>query len=87
MMTVILPFLLLLLFLAFGMHIAFAMGIAGAIGLIINGGLAPFLGILQTTPYETTKSYMLTTVPMFILMAHFMSTSNITRDLFYSAYK
>ncbi|MEQ6378411.1 TRAP transporter large permease [Bacillaceae bacterium S4-13-56] len=86
-MTVIIPLLALLVFLAFGMPIAFAMGISGMFGLVMNGGFDVLFGILQTAPYESIKSFLFTTIPMFILMAHFMLESRITDDLFKSAQK
>lgn len=86
-MTIVIPVILLFLFLAFGMPIAFALGVSGSIGLILFSGFDSFLGIIQTTPYESVKSFLLSAIPMFILMASFMTVSGIMKDLFQSAYK
>ena len=69
------------------MPIAFALGVSGSIGLILFSGFDSFLGIIQTTPYESVKSFLLSAIPMFILMASFMTVSGIMEDLFQSAYK
>lgn len=86
-MTVIIAICLLFFFLAFGMPIALALGVAGAIGLLMVGGSDMFFGVVQTTPYESVASFLLTTVPMFILMAEFMTASGITKNMFYAAHK
>lgn len=65
-----------------GAPVAFAMLIAGAAGLYLTGGYYPLVGILKTAPYEHVASYTLTTLPMFILMAEFLTAGRFTRDLF-----
>lgn len=86
-MTIVIPILCLVIFLAFGMPIAFSLGISGALGLLLFSGWDTFLGLMQTTPYESVKSFLLSAIPMFILMAAFMTVSGIMKDLFNSAYK
>lgn len=86
-MTVAIPLILMLLLLALGMPIAFALGIAGSIGLLMNSGWDSFLGIMQTAPYDSVKSFIMTSIPMFILMASLMTVSGIMKDLFQAAYK
>ncbi|MBM4763219.1 TRAP transporter large permease [Bacillus sp. B15-48] len=85
-MTIVLPLILLGLFLAFGMPIAFALGISGSIGILLFNGWDSFLGIIQTTPYDSVKSFIMSAIPMFILMASFMTVSGIMKDLFAAAY-
>ncbi len=65
-----------------GAPVAFAMLIAGAAGLYLSGGYFPLVGLLKTAPYEHVASYTLTTLPMFILMAEFLTAGRFTRDLF-----
>ena len=72
----------LFLLLLTGVPVAFAMLISGAAGLYLSGGYYPLVGILKTGPYEHVASYTLTTLPMFILMAEFLSAGRFTRDLF-----
>lgn len=78
-------FVLLTGFIAVGAPIAFAMAISGGLGIwMVLGGL-PALGILQTTSYRSTASFLLVTVPMFMLMAEFMSRSGIATGIFQAA--
>lgn len=86
-MTVLITIVLLFFFLAFGMPIALALGVAGVIGLLMLGGPGLLFGVAQTTPYESVANFLLTTIPMFILMAEFMTASGITKTLFHAAHK
>jgi len=77
-----------LLFLLFcGMPVAFSLGVAGAAGLYLINGLPAMMGILEIAPYRTAASFLMTTIPMFILMAEFASEGKMTRNLFVAAYK
>lgn len=69
------------------MPIAFALGISGSIGLLLHSGWDTFIGVISTAPYDSVKSFILSAIPMFILMASFMTVSGIMKDLFNSAYK
>ncbi|GGJ99210.1 C4-dicarboxylate ABC transporter permease [Lentibacillus kapialis] len=86
-MSIIIPLLLLALLLIFGMPVAFAIGISGSVGLILAGGWEGFTGILLTAPYASVKSFLLSAIPMFILMASFMTVSGVMKDLISAAYK
>ena len=68
-----------------GMPIGFAMGIAGTVGLYLIGGLNLALGILSVAPYRNTASWLLTAIPLFILMAEILSASRISSDMFRAA--
>lgn len=81
------PIVLLFLFLAFGMPIAFAMGVSGLVGLWLLGGWDMMLGIAKTTPHESVANFLLTTVPMYILMAEIMTSSGVTKDVFHAAHR
>ncbi|MBU2644954.1 TRAP transporter large permease [bacterium] len=74
--------LLLLLLLALGLPVAFVMGVSGAVGLLIFGGPQVVVGILSTSPMSTASTYELVTIPMFILMAEFVITSQIADEMF-----
>jgi C4-dicarboxylate transporter DctM subunit len=76
---------LMLVFLFLGMPVAFALGCAGAIGLYLVGGADSLFGILGTVPYRSAAHYTLSTLPMFILMAQFISVSRIVDDIFVAA--
>ncbi|MBW1805700.1 MAG: TRAP transporter small permease subunit, partial [Deltaproteobacteria bacterium] len=69
-----------------GMPIGFGMGFTGFIGMIIvYRGLGPAFGNLAIGSYNTAASYMLTVVPLFVLMGEFAYQSGISRDLFTTA--
>jgi len=78
-----------LFFLLFlGIPIGFGMAITGFLGMIIvYGGVSPSLSMLGIASYDTAASYMLTVVPLFILMGEFAYQSGISKDLFDTAYK
>jgi C4-dicarboxylate transporter, DctM subunit len=76
---------LMVVFLFLGMPVAFALGSAGAIGLYLFGGTDAVFGVLGTVPYRSAAHYTLSTLPMFILMAHFISASKIVDDIFVAA--
>jgi C4-dicarboxylate transporter DctM subunit len=81
-----LPFLVMLIALLLGVPIAFALATAGIVGIyLIGGDWSVVLRILGTTPYGTAAEYVLTTIPMFILMAYFSASSGLARDLYTAA--
>jgi tripartite ATP-independent transporter DctM subunit len=78
----------LFLFLFLGLPIGFGMALTGFLGMIVvYPGLPPSLSMLGISAYDTAASYMLTVVPLFILMGEFAYHSGISRDLFDTAYK
>jgi tripartite ATP-independent transporter DctM subunit len=64
-----------------GIPIAVTLATVGGLGIVLTAGGDAALGMFQSTPFRTVASYLLTTCPMFILMAEFASTG-ITRRLF-----
>jgi tripartite ATP-independent transporter DctM subunit len=77
------PFLVMLGALLAGVPIAFSLGLAGIAGiLLLSGDVTVILRILGTTPFGVTAEYVLTTIPMFILMAYFASSGGLARDLY-----
>ncbi|MBS9721137.1 TRAP transporter large permease [Tianweitania sp. BSSL-BM11] len=77
---------LLVALIVFGMPIAFALAVSGALGLYLQVGFGPMLGILQTTPYRSSANFLLSTVPLFILMAELLARGTIVRDLYRACY-
>lgn len=77
--------LMLLLFL--GVPIAFAMIICGFAGIAIISSLFVSLQVLEYHAFATVGVYLLTVVPLFILMGHFALYSGVSSDLFDVAYK
>jgi len=70
-----------------GVPVAFSMLFAGALGIGLTVGLEPLAGFLRFGPYETVASYTLSSVPLFILMAEYLSAGRFTADLFGLAYR
>lgn len=81
----ILPMGLLLVLLAIGMSIGFAMIIAGLLGIAMMTSFDVGTSLLATGPHSTTQSFSLTTIPMFILMAMFLSNSTVITQMFTAA--
>ena len=80
---VYLPFLVMVVALLLGVPIAFSLATAGIVGIYLLGGdLNVILRILGTTPFGVTAEYVLTTIPMFILMAYFSASGGLARDLY-----
>ena len=87
-MLAVLPLIAMVIALLLGVPIAFALAGAGILGIwLFTGSLNIVITILGTAPFSTVADYILTTVPMFILMAYFSSSSGLARDLFNAASK
>jgi C4-dicarboxylate transporter DctM subunit len=77
------PFLVLLGTLLLGVPIAFSLAAAGIVGIYLLGGdWNVVFRILGTTPFGTAAEYILTTIPMFILMAYLSASGGLARDLY-----
>jgi tripartite ATP-independent transporter DctM subunit len=77
------PFLVMVVALLMGVPIAFSLAVAGIVGILLVGGdLNVVLRVLGTTPFSTAAEYVLTTIPMFILMAYFSASGGLARDLY-----
>ena len=80
---VYLPFLILVGAMLLGLPIAFSLATAGIVGIYILGGdWNVVFRILGTTPFGAAADYILTTIPMFILMAYFSASGGLARDLY-----
>jgi len=80
-----LPFIALILTLILGIPIAFALAGAGIFGIyLIKGDWNIVLEVLKNS-LLFVADYNLTTIPMFILMAFFSSSSGLARDLYTAA--
>jgi C4-dicarboxylate transporter, DctM subunit len=78
-----LPFLVMIVTLLLGLPIAFSLAAAGLVGIYLQtGDWNVAVRILGTTPFSTVADYVLTTIPMFILMAYFSASSGLARDLY-----
>ncbi|MBI2529386.1 MAG: TRAP transporter large permease [Candidatus Rokubacteria bacterium] len=86
-MTVAIPIGLLMVLFIVGMPIGIALGVAGLLGLYLAGGADVALGLLALNPYRESASFILSAVPMFVLMAEFSTRGGLARDLYHAAYK
>ena len=78
-----LPFVIMIVALLLGVPIAFSLATAGIVGIyLIGGDWNVVLRILGTTPFGAAAEYVLTTIPMFILMAYLSASGGLARDLY-----
>jgi C4-dicarboxylate transporter, DctM subunit len=65
-----------------GVPIAFSLAISGCIGLWLIGDFGNVMTLLGTVPYRTCAAFLLTVIPMFILLAEITSRSGLAKELF-----
>jgi len=65
-----------------GVPIGFAMGIAGLTGISMIIGPGAAFALFGTTAYETTITYDLSIIPLFILMGSVASRSGLSQELY-----
>ena len=81
-----LPLILMIVGLMLGMPIAFAMGGAGIFGIwLVTGNWQATMGTVGMCIFRSSAEYLLTTIPMFILLAYFTSASGMARNLYRAA--
>ena len=68
--------------LAMGMHIGLALALVGFLGYGMVVGLESALPILGMTPYSSGSSFMLSVIPLFVLMGQFAFVSGISGEIF-----
>jgi len=81
----VLAFVALLVLLILTIPIGFAMALCGLAGMAMIIGLEPALALFGTKIYETTVTYDLSVIPLFVLMGSVASRSGLSREL-YSAF-
>jgi C4-dicarboxylate transporter DctM subunit len=85
--TGIIGLIVLFVLLAIGMPIGFAMVIIGVVGPIVLGGFSAAMTQLAIIPYATVANYLMSTIPLFLLMGTLAFFSGITSDAYRTAYK
>jgi len=81
----IIPFAVMVVALLLGVPIAVALAGSGILGIwLVKGDWNIVIGVLKTAPL-TAADYNFTTIPMFLLMAYFSSSSGLARDLYTAA--
>ena len=78
---------LLFVFLSIKMPIWASLGLSGSIGITILRGWAAVGNTLSSGPWGSVSSYVLSAIPLFLLMGSFASYSGITKDAFEATYK
>ena len=65
--------------------LAFGMGIVGVVGIGLARGWAPALASAAQVVYETGFAYILSVIPLFILMGNFVARAGLAHELFAAA--
>ena len=79
--------LLLLILLASGLPVAFSLGLGGVAGMILFMGGDGALAQVPIIGYKSLDDFVLTAVPMYILMSQILLTGKVGNDLFELANK
>lgn len=80
------PFALMVVLLLIGFPIAFSLATTGLLGVyLISNDINIVLGVIGMVTYSSVANYVLTTLPMFILMAYLASSGGLAEDLFQAA--
>ena len=86
-MDLLLPFVALLIFFILGIPIAFSLGTAGIIGIfLLTGDLKVLMSMVGLVTFDAVASYVLSAVPMFILLAFLTSSGGLATDMYRAAY-
>jgi len=72
--------------LGLGVHIGVALGIGGFLGIHLSIGVHAALAQIATVPFNTTNSFTLAVIPLFILMGAFATQAGLTTDLYRAAH-
>jgi tripartite ATP-independent transporter DctM subunit len=83
----VIAFIILFAFIAAGMPIGFCMALVGFGGYVFLGGLKGGLSILGSQPFDSSSSYILTVLPLFILMGELASASGLISGAYSTAQK
>jgi len=77
--------LLLLVLIAFRIHVAFSLASVGLAGYVVIMGWRPTEGLVGLVPYSFIASFILTTVPLFLLMGYLAHHAGMTRNVYETA--
>ena len=70
------------LLLMLGVPIALAMAVTGAVGLWILEGAGPALAHTLLIPWDEGRSFVLVTIPLFVLMGQLVFHTGLASDLY-----
>ncbi len=77
--------LLLLVLIALRVHVAFSLASVGLAGYVVIMGWRATEGLLGLVPYSFIASFILTTVPLFLLMGYLAHHAGMTRSVYETA--
>lgn len=72
---------ILLALIVLGIPVGFALGLAGIAGMAMIVPIESIYALMTKTVHGSTGSYVMLTIPMFVLMAEFLSVGGIAQDL------
>ncbi len=81
----ILSVILIFILMALGVPVFVALGITGTIGLVYVQDFSFVYNVLENFAYDHTASYLLTVIPLFIIMGNFALHAGVGRSLFHVA--
>lgn len=73
--------------LALRMQIGFAMALVGFSGFVALSGFGPGFAILGFEPFQTSASYTLSVIPLFMLMGQFANHSRLGSEIYDTVYR
>jgi len=76
-----------LVLLALGMPIAFAMALVAFVGMAVVLDTTAAIGLFATTTYSAVADYMMTSLPLFVMMGTFAYHAGIITDVYTAAHK
>jgi C4-dicarboxylate transporter, DctM subunit len=82
----ILGFLAMLALMFIGVPVGVAMGAVGFVGFALMSGWNAALNMLGSAPFGAVGNYVLTVVPLFVLMGHLAHVSGVGRELYTAAH-
>jgi len=83
----IIGILVLFVLLALRMQIGFAMALVGFVGFSLLNGFGSAFGLIGAEPFDATNTYLLSVIPLFILMGQFVTHAEISKDVYGTAYR
>ena len=76
---------ILLFLIALRVHVAFSLALVGFGGYYTLMGWRPTAGLLGLVPFEFIANFILTTVPLFLLMGYLAHHAGLTKDIYHTA--
>ena len=83
----ILGFIVLFVLMFLRMHIGVAMGIVAFVGIAFLNSIHSALGILADAAFTNSSSYLLSIIPMFMLMGELANISGLIHDAYRTIYR